>query len=442
MKYILCIALFWLGFCFPQQVLLETNGCCMDSVDFTCFLDSLRFYGATVNMTIITGYANIHDMDMYWGTLGGYYTHDYEYESIIVDYARSQGRIVIWAPSSHPDSGLYCLLSNSTWSPTLEILDTFVNRDVNRDRFFSFQRLDEGIDYIRFYSPLTISCGDHAYPFVFSDSFPNRWYTDPIAAIAYPFLHEGNCESYIMLGTGVHYWQDEAGPYPGSDGWRLATNMLLTGAGISGWELPPCAIPEPYCIDVDSCPNCASPGDTVTLYGNNLWQGNNENIGGDIEIYIGDTVIIPIEYSHYEPVCSTLYNTWLEFICPDLPIGTYQIELGHKAILFDGGEIQIPCDYDYCSRFPNPFTPNSDDINDFTQFEFDNMGNSEGTIYIYNIHGHEVRQIDVPAGANAKTAAQWHGADNNGNPLPQGLYIYVIESGGEIVCEGTVTLAR
>jgi len=102
---------------------------------------------------------------------------------------------------------------------------------------------------------------------------------------------------------------------------------------------------------------------------------------------------------------------------------------------------QIPEEY-HCTRSPNPFTPNDDEINDYCQFEFDNMGNSEGTIYIYNIYGHEVRQIDIPEGAGAKEAAQWDGRDNNGNPFPQGLYVYVIESGGEVVCEGTVVIAR
>jgi len=105
---------------------------------------------------------------------------------------------------------------------------------------------------------------------------------------------------------------------------------------------------------------------------------------------------------------------------------------------------EIPDDFygHGCLRYPNPFTPNNDAINDFIQFAFDNIGQSEGTIYIYNIHGHEVKQIPIPTGAGAKEAAQWDGCDNNGNDLPQGLYVYIIESGGEIVCEGTTVIAR
>ena len=103
---------------------------------------------------------------------------------------------------------------------------------------------------------------------------------------------------------------------------------------------------------------------------------------------------------------------------------------------------EYPDDYYNCFRAPNPFTPNCDGFNDYCQFEFDGMGESEGTISIFNLHGHEVRQIDVPEGANAKASAQWDGKDNNRNPLPQGVYLYVIENGGEIVCEGTVCIAR
>jgi hypothetical protein len=58
------------------------------------------------------------------------------------------------------------------------------------------------------------------------------------------------------------------------------------------------------------------------------------------------------------------------------------------------------------------------------------------------MHGHEVRKINIPTGANAKAAAKWDGKDNNGNAVTQGLFIYTIESGGEVVCEGTITIAR
>ncbi|RKZ29499.1 hypothetical protein DRQ33_08750, partial [bacterium] len=102
---------------------------------------------------------------------------------------------------------------------------------------------------------------------------------------------------------------------------------------------------------------------------------------------------------------------------------------------------EIPDEY-HCTRVPNPFTPNSDGINDHCQFLFEGMGYKSAQIYIYDVHSVLVRQINVPTGADAKRSARWDGLDNNGKPLPQGLYIYVIEVDGEIVCKGTVTIAR
>ncbi len=95
-----------------------------------------------------------------------------------------------------------------------------------------------------------------------------------------------------------------------------------------------------------------------------------------------------------------------------------------------------------CDRIPNPFTPNADGANDICQFTFPDLGEKDGTIYIYDLHGVFVRELDVPAGPGAKEAARWDGTDKNGNAVCEGLYIYVIEVDGEIVCEGTVTVAR
>ncbi|MCD6531993.1 gliding motility-associated C-terminal domain-containing protein [bacterium] len=95
-----------------------------------------------------------------------------------------------------------------------------------------------------------------------------------------------------------------------------------------------------------------------------------------------------------------------------------------------------------CSRLPNPFTPNADGINDRCVFTFPGMYYQSGTVYIYDIHNALVRRIDVPAGLDAKSYAVWDGTDSRGNPVPPGVYLYVITCGGEVVCNGTVTVAR
>ena len=170
------------------------------------------------------------------------------------------------------------------------------------------------------------------------------------SAISIPFWGENSC-GFICVVSGNHYWEDHSDCVENAettDTYIFARNILLTMAGVPGYEFDPCAF--------------------------------------------ADSVIMP-----------RLRN---------------------------------------CSRSPNPFTPNSDGENDYTYFTFDGIGEKEATIYIYDNRSILVRKIYVPAGAEAKSAARWDGRDENRRSLPQGLYLYVIESDGEVVCEGTVTLAR
>jgi len=98
--------------------------------------------------------------------------------------------------------------------------------------------------------------------------------------------------------------------------------------------------------------------------------------------------------------------------------------------------------YEMCSRQPNPFTPNGDGVNDYCQFMFPGLGVRDATIKIYDVRNVLVRTLEVARGRKAKEDSRWDGRDNAGNPVPQGVYLYVIESEGEILCDGTVTVAR
>ena len=98
--------------------------------------------------------------------------------------------------------------------------------------------------------------------------------------------------------------------------------------------------------------------------------------------------------------------------------------------------------FSLCSATPNPFTPNGDGIYDEVEFTFPGIGENEATIKIFTLGNLKVRTIEVPAGAGAKQSATWDGTDNAGEPLLQGIYLYIIKSQGRIICKGTITLVR
>ena len=97
-----------------------------------------------------------------------------------------------------------------------------------------------------------------------------------------------------------------------------------------------------------------------------------------------------------------------------------------------------------CLVVPNPFTPNSDNINDITTFDFPHMYTESGELTIYDIRNRPVfeRLIEPISDASDVLYRSWEGMDNDGNLLPEGLYIYVIKQNGNIICNGTVVLAR
>ena len=503
--------------------------------NWSVLIDSLESWGANVDTVELYKWSpdSIFCYDKVWIIGEGLEPFFSEAQMLsLINYVKSGKPISIFVIVGLPHRGaLDDLVKDEKWSTTIRISsniyfghtpgDIYISKMKNFLNFF----LLRNVDSLTFVKYAKVECGNNCYPFVvdFNTDYIGAASTDYTlirSAICYPFIKFNIC-SYITIQNGFHMWEDVEYHEPewNHDNFELTKNILLAP---SHFDFP-CPVPEPYQISVTSIPPCANTGDTVRICGRNLWRGKTESLGGDIEIYIGATEMVPHDYDTLViPIRYAPDSTWLEFIMPDLPPGTYPIRLGHKAITFYAGEITVPCPmhadifpecadpgdvitisgenlvepisitmgdsvvsavsysddrskvsfrcpwlprgryrvnlswHDMfiasgtieipcphrCERFPNPITPNFDAINDFAQFEFDGIFVKPAQIHIFDIHGHEIRTIDVPAGLSAKQHARWDGTDDGGNPVPEGVYIYTIEVAGEIVCEGTVTVAR
>jgi photosystem II stability/assembly factor-like uncharacterized protein len=73
--------------------------------------------------------------------------------------------------------------------------------------------------------------------------------------------------------------------------------------------------------------------------------------------------------------------------------------------------------------FPNPFTPS---VNSHENINFVNVP-EEATVKIYNIAGQLIRTLT----SNPTGTVVWYGDTETGNNCPSGVYIYLVESGGE-----------
>jgi len=90
-----------------------------------------------------------------------------------------------------------------------------------------------------------------------------------------------------------------------------------------------------------------------------------------------------------------------------------------------------------CDAHPDPFTPNGDRINPKAIFDYPTKGIDDGniTITIFDMKNRLVRTLE-------NGISIWNGKDEAGNAMPKGPYLYIIKKGSEVICHGTIHLAR
>jgi len=301
---------------FAQDVLFDDVNNCHSRGIWVYLLDTLSAHGANIHYVADEGWANLNDMDMVWLECPTV-SYSAGIKTALQNFARDGGKIVI-GEVFHRGSALNDLLTDPGWQTTLSILDATTSYII--DYFYPFSPFTDGVTQLDLSGPAVISCGEHAYPFAFGDAY----YSQPVAAISYPFVHEANCSTFIVLVTGTHSWETYFSIV--ADNYRFASNILLCAAGIPGFEIDGCETPEGI-IEVDSVSICVNPGDVATIWGMNIYP--------DITVYVGG---VAVTVTGYGPD-----STWLTFLGPDLPQGIYTIQLERDGIRFYGGTIQIYC---------------------------------------------------------------------------------------------------
>ncbi len=135
----------------------------------------------------------------------------------------------------------------------------------------------------------------------------------------------------------------------------------------------------------------------------------------------------------------------LEWLIDGLPTGEYQLcfSADNRNVIDESDELDNEACITLivlgasCNVHPNPFTPNGDGINEEAKFEYPKQGtySSQTTIKVYDLQNRLVKEISGDIRA-------WDGKDENGRLMPRGVYVYIVLQQGEVICKGTVYLAR
>lgn len=120
-----------------------------------------------------------------------------------------------------------------------------------------------------------------------------------------------------------------------------------------------------------------------------------------------------------------------------------QVSAGNVAddVLSDDLRVRTTLDSNLLSDVtaaPNPFSPNADGVNDEVELRFDVLRLTEDvpiSVAVYDLAGRRVRLLGNGKGSSSGYEVSWDGLDEQGSPLPPGIYVYLVKvhTGEEVI---------
>ncbi|MCK5833132.1 gliding motility-associated C-terminal domain-containing protein [bacterium] len=193
---------------------------------------------------------------------------------------------------------------------------------------------------------------------------------------------------------------------------------------------------------VSLVPSSIVEGDSFVFEGVGFYDGVDTLPVVFVEITAGASVINRIEYNNIEPGDTIheiipISSLGAAFANGDVPLC---LILDADDDVIESNEANntacenLTIGSADCRATPNPFSPNGDLINDEVKFAYPGQAIEQATVEIYDVKGRPVVTLE--------DISNWNGMDSSNNPLPKGVYVYVIIRDGKVLCKGTIHIAK
>ena len=155
---------------------------------------------------------------------------------------------------------------------------------------------------------------------------------------------------------------------------------------------------------------------------------------GAIDLELSD----PGDYSWY---ASTGYTGGERFVQANrMPYGTSQYD---RSVVYSSGVVHSVSDNPQpvprpAHTWPNPFMPGRQEG---VNLSFSLQTSAATNVSVYNARGQKVRTLQCGATLSpGQHTLMWDGRDDNARPVSSGMYLFRVESGGEVVTQRSIVL--